>query len=127
MLHKISTGIVLAILLSASGAMAQEQRQEVSVQGTGFFTKDSNGNGINQHSTDTGGILASYRYHFNRWLAADASYGYDRNTQQNFTSTGRLNVEANVHEATGALVVTVFPQHSQVRPLRSGRCRCLGV
>jgi opacity protein-like surface antigen len=107
MLHKISTGIVLAILLSASGAMAQEQRQEVSVQGTGFFTKDSNGNGINQHSRDTGGILASYRYHFNRWLAADASYGYDRNTQQNFTSTGRLNVEANVHQATGALVVTV--------------------
>jgi outer membrane immunogenic protein len=107
MLHKISTGIVLAILLSASGVMAQEQRQEVSVQGTGFFTKDSNGNGINQHSTDTGGILASYRYHFNRWLAADASYGYDRNTQQNFTSTGRIGAEADIHQATGALVVTV--------------------
>ncbi len=32
MYHKISAGIVLAILLSASGAMAQEQRQEVSIE-----------------------------------------------------------------------------------------------
>lgn len=100
-------GIFLGILVGASGAMAQEQRQEVSVQGTGFFTKDSNGNGVNQRSTDTGGLLVSYRYHFNRWLAADASYGYDRNTQQNFTSAGRFDVEATVHQATGALVVTV--------------------
>ena len=61
---------------------------------------------INQHATDTGGFLLSYRYHFNRWLAADASYGYARNTQQNFTSSGLIGVQANVHQATGALVVT---------------------
>jgi opacity protein-like surface antigen len=49
----------------------------------------------------------SYRYHFNRWLAADASYGYARNTQQNFASPGPFSVQANMHQATGALVVTV--------------------
>jgi opacity protein-like surface antigen len=88
--------------------MAQERRwQEIGVQGTGFLTKDSNGNGINQHATDTGGFLLNYRYHFNRWLAADASYGYARNTQQNFTSSGPFSVQANAHQATGALVVTV--------------------
>jgi opacity protein-like surface antigen len=54
----------------------------------------------------TGGVLLSYRYYFNRWLAADASYGYARNTQQNFASSARLNLQANVHQATGALVVT---------------------
>jgi opacity protein-like surface antigen len=75
---------------------------EISVQGTGFFTKDSSGDGINQHATDTGGFLLSYRYLFNRWLAADASYGFARNTQQNFTSSGPLSVQANVHQATGA-------------------------
>ena len=48
----------------------------------GFFMKDSSGNGVNQHATDTGGFLLSYRNHFNRWLAADANYGYTRNTQQ---------------------------------------------
>ena len=52
--------------------------------------------------------LSSYRYHFNRWLAADASYGYARNTQHDdFTSSGPFDVQANTHQATGALVVTV--------------------
>ncbi len=107
MIRKIVVATVLAVLMCASGAMAQEGRwQEISVQGTGFFTKDSSGNGINQHATDAGGFLLSYRYHFNRWLAADASYGYARNTQQNFTSSGPSSVQANVHRAMGALVVT---------------------
>jgi opacity protein-like surface antigen len=97
--------------------MAQEGRwQEISVQGTGFFTKDSSGNGINQHATDAGGFLLSYRYHFNRWLAADASYGHARNTQQNFTSPGPLDVQANVHQATGAIVVTVPRRVFKVHP-----------
>ncbi len=100
-----------ALLLFASAAMAQESewrgRNEVSVQGTGFFTKDSQGNGLTQHSTNTGGFLVSYRYHFYRWLAADASYGYARNTQQKFTPGGALDVQANVHQTTGALVVNL--------------------
>src|SRR6266849_6853214 len=103
----IVAAVVVGILVSASRTMAQERHlQEIGAQGTGFFTKDSNGNGINQHATDTGGFLLSYRYHFNRWLAADASYGYARNTQQNFTSSSQFGVQANVHQATGALVVT---------------------
>jgi len=107
MIRKVVVATILGVLMCASGAIAQEGRwQEISVQGTGFFTKDSSGNGINQHATDTGGFLLSYRYHFNRWLAADASYGYARNTQQNFTSSSQFGVQANVHQATGALVVT---------------------
>ena len=107
MIRKMIAAAVLGLLVAASSVMAQEGRwQEISVQGIGFFTKDSSGNGTNQHATDTGGFLLSYRYHFNRWLAADASYGYARNTQQNFTSSGLTGVQANVHQATGALVVT---------------------
>jgi opacity protein-like surface antigen len=107
MIRKMIAAEVLGLLVAASSVMAQEGRwQEISVQGTGFFTKDSSGNGINQHATDTGGFLLSYRYHFNRWLAADATYGYARNTQQNFTSSGLTGVQASVHQATGALVVT---------------------
>src|SRR5258708_35767713 len=108
MIRKVVVATILGVLMCASGAIAQEARwQEISVQGTGFFTKDSSGNGINQHATDTGGFLLSYRYHFNRWLAADASYGHARNTQQNFTSSGPFSVQANMHQATGALVVTI--------------------
>jgi opacity protein-like surface antigen len=99
--------ILFAALLFTSASMAQElPRHEVSVQGTGFLTKDSDGNGIRQHTTDSGGLLASYRFRFNRWLAADGSYGYTRNTQQNFTSTGAFNIQSNMHQVTGALVVT---------------------
>jgi len=108
--HKILVAVFVVIVSVVSAAMAQENTvltHEISVQGTGFFTKDSSGNGINQHATDAGGFVISYRYHFNNWLAADASYGYIRNTQQNFTSAGALNVQANVTQATGALVVTI--------------------
>src|SRR5216684_7964620 len=108
MIRKVVVATILGVLMCASGAIAQERRwQEIGVQGTAFFTKDSTGNGINQHATDTGGFLLNYRYHFNRWLAADASYGYARNTQQNFSSSSPFSVQANVHQATGALVVTV--------------------
>jgi opacity protein-like surface antigen len=103
--------VLSALLLFGSAAFAQEEpawkHGEVSVQGTGFFTKDSNGSGISQHATDTGGVLVGYRYHFNNWIAAEANYGYDRNTQQNFTSGGPFNVQANVHQATAAFVVTL--------------------
>jgi len=111
MIRTIVVAAVLGVLMCAGGAMAQEGHwQEISAQGTGFFTKDSSGNGITQHATDIGGFLLSYRYHFNRWLAADASYGHARNAQQNLTSSGPFSVQANVHHATGAFVVTV-PRH----------------
>src|SRR5580765_2436454 len=97
-------GLLAAVLSFSSAAMAQEEgRHEVTVQGTGFFTKDSVANGISQHSTDTGGFLVGYRFYLNRWLAVAGDYGYVRNTQQNLTSTGPFNVQANVHQASGAL------------------------
>jgi len=92
----------------ASSARADERStQEVGVQGTGFFTKDSSSNVVNQHTTNSGGFLVSYRYHFNRWFAADVSYGWNRDTQQNISSTGSLNVQSNVHQSTVAAVVNL--------------------
>jgi len=114
---KILVAGLFAILLSASASLAQElPRHEVSVQGTGFLTKDSEGDGIRQHTTDSGGLLVSYRFHFNRWLAADASYGYTHNTLQNSTSAGDFNVQANMHQATGALVLTSPRRFIGLRP-----------
>ena len=69
------SGLLGTFLLLASSARAQEgfSRHEVGVQGTGFFTKDSQQNGTLQHSTDTGGFLVNYRFHFNGWLGAEAA------------------------------------------------------
>ena len=41
------------LLLFTIAAVAQEAKNEVSVQGTGFFTKDSSGNGISRTTTNT--------------------------------------------------------------------------
>src|SRR4030095_11839315 len=105
-------------VLAASAAMAQEgePRSEVSGQFIGFFTKDSQGNGVSQHSTDTGGLLTGYRFYFNHWLGADASYGYARNTQNNTTSDGAFNVHSNIHQTTGALVLGVPVSSARLRP-----------
>ena len=87
----------------------------IAIQGTGFFTKNSDGNGITQHSTDTGGFLAGYRIHLTRWLAADGTYGYVRNTQQNFTSEGLFPVQSNVNQVMGALVA-ILPSTARFEP-----------
>jgi|SRR5215470_6892120 len=103
---KILVAGLFATLLFAATSRAQElPRNEVSVQGTGFFTKDSDNNGIIQHSTDSGGLLVSYRNLFSRWFGADLSYGYTRDTQLNFTPVGASRVQSDVHQTTAALLV----------------------
>ena len=101
------TAILLAsfAMLLTLGAAAQESRSEVSLQGTGFFTKDTHGQGISRNTTDTSGFQVGYRYNINRWLAAEGNYGFDRNTQRYFGGFGESRVQANVHTVTGDLVV----------------------
>src|SRR6267142_5935254 len=116
-LNSIKRTILAAVgvlALSSVNAVAQEIRSEISLQGTGFFTKDADGNGIRQHATDTGGFLVGYRYNFNRWLAAEANYGYDRNTQIYFGGTG-TRVESNIHQITGSAVVKL-PSFARLQP-----------
>lgn len=119
----LAAGVFGLLFLCSSVVKADEKsREEVSIQGTGFFTKDSSGRGITQHSTNSGGLLLSYRHYFNRWLGADVSYGYARNTQQNLVTTSpvggglgpgpvvlniRDDVQTNIHQATAAIVVAV--------------------
>jgi len=106
----------VAILLGASAA-AQESRSEISLQGTGLFTKDTTGQGTTQRATETGGFLVGYRYHFNRWLAGEGVYGYGRSTQQFFAPAGLSRIQANVHQATGGFVVSLpAPARFRVHP-----------
>jgi opacity protein-like surface antigen len=109
--------IIAAITMLAVGAVAQEGRSEVSLQGTGVFTKDTTGQGNLQRTTESGGFLVGYRYHFNRWLAAETVYGYNRSTQQFFTGGGVSRVQANAHQATGGFVVNLpVPSRFRVSP-----------
>lgn len=96
-----------ALLVFAMPVVAQEVRNEISVQGTGFFTKDSNGQGVSRTATKSGGFTAGYRYHLNRWLSADANYGYARNSQRYFSGTGQARVQSGVHAITGDVAVSL--------------------
>jgi hypothetical protein len=94
--------VVAFVFLSAIAAISQEVRNEVSVQATGFFTKDSDGQGLSNKTTQSGGILAGYRYRINRWFSAEANYGYNRNSQQyftigRFTNPGRCSLSYGRH------------------------------
>jgi outer membrane immunogenic protein len=117
-IKRATIGVIASVLLVSMNALAQEMRSEVSVQGTGFFTKDSDGNGVRNQATQTGGFLVEYRYDINRWIAAEGAYGYSRNTQlySGFTPAG---VQANVHQITGAAVVKV-PGFYRVLPFVLG-------
>jgi opacity protein-like surface antigen len=109
--------IAVVSLLLAIGATAQESRSEIGVQGTGFFTKDTTGRGTTQRGTENGGFLVDYRYHFNRWLAAEGVYGYGRNTQQFFAPAGLSRIQTNIHQATGGLVVNLpTPARFKISP-----------
>lgn len=115
--NSIQRGGIIAlafITLMSVTAIAQEVRSEISVQGTGFFTKDTEGNGIRNQVTNTGGFLLGYRYNINRWLAGEANYGYDRNTQTYFGS-GLGRVQSNIHQVTGEAVVKL-PSFFRLQP-----------
>jgi outer membrane immunogenic protein len=107
-------GIAAFLALVPITAVAQEIRSEISIQGTGFFTKDTQGNGVLDRATETGGFLIGYRYNFDRWLAAEANYGYDRNTQMYFGNT-LARVQSNIHQFTGSAVVKL-PGFARIQP-----------
>jgi hypothetical protein len=107
--------------LQSMTAVAQEIRSEISVRGTGFFTKDIDGNGVQNHVTNTVGFLIAYRYSINRWLAAEANYGYDRNTQiyfsRGFGSLQSINRPIFSRAGTISSCVNCLSAREQIGPV----------
>jgi opacity protein-like surface antigen len=109
----IIAGLVFLLSLSAT---AQEKKSEISLQGTGSFTRDVHDQNTFQQSTNSGGFLVGYRYHFNRWLAADGNYGWNRNTQEYFGPAGFTAIRSNVHEVSGDMALTLTIKVARLRP-----------
>src|SRR5436853_7752753 len=99
--------MIASVAIMLGIAVAQESRSEVSLQGTGLFTKDTTGQGTTQRATNAGGFLVGYRYHFNHWLAGEGVYGYGCNTQEFFGLSGFSRIQTSVHQATGCLFVSL--------------------
>ncbi len=75
-------GLMLGAALT-SPAFSQEEnpvyKNEASVQAFGSFVKSTTSNGIEQNATNSGGVLASYRYFFNKHHGVELNYGYALN------------------------------------------------
>lgn len=92
--------------LASLPAFSQEfNRSEVSVQAFGSFVKTTNSGGVQQSATDSGGVLANYRFFFSQSHGIEANYGYSLNTQNyNGLPTGPLGVKSDQHEFSAAYV-----------------------
>ena len=108
---------IAALFAFATTAMAQvEQPSQISIQGTGIVTKDTVDGSNSQRSTKSGGLLVGYSYQFNRWAGVEGNYGFTRNTQNYFGSTGQASIRSDIHEVTGSFVAHIPAHIAKVRP-----------
>jgi len=101
------TMVVAGVASFALPAYAQSDeaaRQDIAVQAFGSFVTTTTQNGIDNSATNSGGVLASYRYFFSTHHGVEANYGYARNTQNYTSAAGALGVNTNSHEVSGAYV-----------------------
>jgi opacity protein-like surface antigen len=81
-----------------------------SVQGTGFFTKDSNGCGIKNKAMETGGSIQ----HHSVACGRGRHYRYERNEQSYIGSTS-ARVQSNIHQISGSVMVKL-PGFARIQP-----------
>src|SRR5215472_9899144 len=73
-------------------------RQEVAVQALGSFVPTTAQNGVDNTATNSGGVLASYRFFFSTHHGVEGNYGYALNTQSYASLSGAAGVKTNSHE-----------------------------
>ena len=99
------TELAVILVLFGISSWAQEVRHEVTVQGSGFFKKQTTAGGITDEATNSGGVMAGYRFNLKKWLAIEGDYDYFRNDQKFSASSGNASIPMNVHAMTGTAIV----------------------
>ena len=99
------TELAIILVLFGISSSAQEVRNEVTVQGSGFFQKQTTAGGITNEPANSGGVMAGYRFNLKNWLAVEGDYDYFRNHQTFSGSSGTTFIPMNVHAATGTAIV----------------------
>src|SRR5262249_43893414 len=87
---------------------------DATVQAFGSFVKSTNDNGVPQSATNSGGILATYRYNFSQHHGVELNYGYALNTQTYGLSGGTAGLSSFTHETTAAYVFRL--PHRRITP-----------
>lgn len=99
------TELALVLIVFAISCWAQETRNEVTIQGSGFFQKQTTSGGITNGPSNSGGVMAGYRFNLKNWLAVEGDYDYFRNHETYSSASGTTFVPMNVHALTGIAVV----------------------
>ena len=103
-MKKLAEVAIIFIFLGIA-SWAQEIRNEVTVQGSGFFQKQTTNGGVTNGPSNSGGVMAGYRFNLKNWLAFEGDYDYFRNHESLQASSGKTSVPTNVHAATGTAIV----------------------
>ena len=103
-MKKLSELAIILVLFGIS-SWAQEVRHELTIQGSGFFNKQTTDKGVTNQSTNSGGVMAGYRLNLKNWLAVEGDYDYVRNSQTFFSSSGSTSIPMNIHATTGVAIV----------------------
>jgi hypothetical protein len=117
-MFKTAATVIASLFFFTTLGIAQENRSDISINVTGDFSTQSQGNGVTQTPSNALGGLATYRFRINDLSSVEANYGLTRNTQYYSTTsvlTGAptfFNIQSNISEATADYVLT---------PWRSGR------
>jgi opacity protein-like surface antigen len=99
------TELAIIFVFFGISSWAQEVRHEVTLQGSGFFQKQTTAGGITNEATNSGGVMAGYRFNLKNWLAVEGDYDYFRNHQTFSGIGGTTYIPMNVHAATGVAIV----------------------
>ena len=99
------TELAIVFVFFGISSWAQEVRHEVTLQGSGFFQKQTTAGGITNEATNSGGVMAGYRFNLKNWLAVEGDYDYFRNHQTFSGIGGTTSIPMNVHAATGIAIV----------------------
>jgi len=99
------TELAIILVLFGISSWAQEFRHELTVQGSGFFQKQTTAGGITNDPSNSGGVTAGYRFNLKNWLAVEGDYDYFRNHETFSAGNGTTFIPTNVHAATGVAIV----------------------
>jgi opacity protein-like surface antigen len=104
MINNRMAQIAFGAVLMTAAAFAQEDytryKSEVSAQGLGSFVKKTTHDGIQQNATDSGGVMGSYRFWFDRHNGVEANYAWMQNTEK----YNQFGLDNNLHEVLAAYV-----------------------
>jgi len=96
--------LTFGVGLISAPVFAQEDytayKSEVTVQALGSFVKQTTQDGIKQDATNSGGVLGTYRFWFDRHNGVEANYAWTQNTEK----YNQFGVNNNSHEVSAAYV-----------------------